>query len=277
MDRLSSELRTRHFEHAATEPEIELPAGDVTEGVVRVGNTVRRPHQPQSYAVAAYLDHLETVGFDASPRFLGRDSQGRDVLTFLEGDVAEAKLEPWVLADRLLVSVALLVRRLHDASIGYQPLEHFPPSPFTLHRAELVTHLDVTPQNVVTNGGEATGLIDFDLAGPSTRLIDSLNAAMHWVPLRDPVDLDDVAVDIDQFARLRLFADAYGWQQSEREALPRFAAARATASWRRMKFRAENDGGGWARMWSEGVGDLILRRRAWLLSKEPAILRALLN
>ena len=39
--------------------EIELPKGDVTEGVVRIGDTVRRPHQPTSDGVAAYLGYLE--------------------------------------------------------------------------------------------------------------------------------------------------------------------------------------------------------------------------
>ena len=33
-----------------------MPASDVTDGVVRVGGTILRPHQPQSLAVAAYLD-----------------------------------------------------------------------------------------------------------------------------------------------------------------------------------------------------------------------------
>lgn len=49
-------------------PDVELmPAGDVTEGVVRVGGTIRRPHQSQSYAVADYLDWLEDAGFEGSP------------------------------------------------------------------------------------------------------------------------------------------------------------------------------------------------------------------
>src|SRR4051794_39073067 len=58
---------------ADVEVEVALPKGDVTEGVVRVGDTVRRPHQPQSSAVAGYLDHLASAGFAASPRYLGRD------------------------------------------------------------------------------------------------------------------------------------------------------------------------------------------------------------
>jgi hypothetical protein len=31
-----------------------------------------------------------------------------------------------------------------------------------------------------------------------------------------------------------------------------------------MKQRAELLGGGWQRMWDDGVGDLIKRRQAWL-------------
>jgi hypothetical protein len=49
-----------------------MPVGDVTEGVVRVGGTIRRPHQPQSFAVAEYLDWLEDAGSGGSPRLLGR-------------------------------------------------------------------------------------------------------------------------------------------------------------------------------------------------------------
>jgi hypothetical protein len=39
--------------------------------------------------VADYLDWLEDAGFEGSPRFLGRDAAGRDVLTFLSGVCAD--------------------------------------------------------------------------------------------------------------------------------------------------------------------------------------------
>ncbi len=83
--------------------EEELPREDVTEGVVRVGATVRRPAQPQSAAVADYLLHLEAVGFVRAPRFLGRDRSGRDVLDHLEGEVPGSPPEPWA-ADEALLS-----------------------------------------------------------------------------------------------------------------------------------------------------------------------------
>ena len=42
-----------HVPAAGEASDVELmPAGDVTDGVVRVGGTIRRPHQPQSPAVA---------------------------------------------------------------------------------------------------------------------------------------------------------------------------------------------------------------------------------
>lgn len=255
-------------------PEVAMPAGDVTEGVVRVGATVRRPHQPSSFAVAGYLDHLEDAGFTASPRFLGRDTAGRDVLTFIEGAVPAKETEPWVLSPELLASVGRLLRSLHNVSAGYDPSsEPFPPRPVRQDPFELVTHLDVTPENVVVRNGQATGLIDFDLAGPSTRYIDSFNTAMHWVKLKEP----GAWAGVDQLDRLRIFADSYGWTAAERRRLPEFGADRAGLIWKRMEFNAVHAGGGWARMWSEGVGDVILRRRAWLLGQADVIRSALLD
>ncbi len=260
-----------------------MPAGDVTEGVVRVGRTIRRPHQPQSLAVAGYLDWLEDAGFEGSPRYLGRDGQGRDVLTFEPGRCAGPVPGDWVRSGELLASVARLVRRLHDASAGYDPRAHpFPPryTPRSAVRREppaLVCHLDITPQNVVVRDGLAAGLIDFDLAGPSTALMDSYNTAMHWVPLRDPADGWPGWADLDSFGRLRIFADAYGWSPEERRRVPGLGIDAAALSYERMRHNAATLGGGWARMWDDGVGGLILRRRRWLEANAERLVDALLR
>ncbi|MGO4804560.1 phosphotransferase [Arthrobacter sp. 2MCAF15] len=256
-----------------------MPAGDVTDGVVRVGGTIRRPHQPQSLAVAEYLDWLEDAGFEGSPRFLGRDAQGRDVLTFVPGRCAGAQPEEWTQSEDLLASVARLVRRLHTASAGFVPRAHsFPPRPVRPNpsdAAALICHLDVTPQNVVVRGGLAAGLVDFDLAGPATALHDSLNTAMHWVPLRDPSDAWPGWEDQDPFRRLRIFADAYGWTENERRRVPVAGIDAAALSYERMRHNAAVLGGGWARMWEDGVGGLINRRRAWLEANAEPLVAAL--
>ncbi|GAA2126844.1 phosphotransferase [Arthrobacter humicola] len=256
-----------------------MPAGDVTDGVVRVGGTIRRPHQPQSLAVAGYLDWLEDAGFEGSPRFLGQDDQGRDVLTFVPGQCAGALPEAWAQSADLLASVGRLVRRLHTASAGYVPRDHpFPRSPLRPDPTEasgLICHLDVTPQNVVVRDGLAAGLVDFDLAGPSTAFHDSLNTAMHWVPLRDPSDAWPGWEDQDPFRRLRLFADAYGWSEEERRRVPGAGIDAAELSYERMRHNAATLGGGWARMWQDGVGGLINRRRGWLEANARPLVAAL--
>jgi hypothetical protein len=256
-----------------------MPAGDVTDGVVRVGGTIRRPHQPQSLAVAEYLDWLDDAGFEGSPRFLGRDTQGRDVLTFVPGDCAGSPPEPWVQSEDLLASVARLVRRLHTASAGFVPRAHaFPPRPVRPNptdAAGLICHLDVTPQNVVVRDGLAAGLVDFDLAGPATALHDSLNTAMHWVPLRDPSDAWPGWEDQNPFLRLRVFADAYGWSEDERRRVPGAGIDAAALGYERMRHNAAALGGGWGRMWQDGVGGQIKRRRAWLEANAKPLVAAL--
>ena len=286
----SDDPRHRRYVEPDTDAEdatpVELPKGDVTEGVVRIGGTVRRPHQPQSWAVAGYLDHLERAGFDGSPRFLGRDAEGRDVLTFLAGDVASDPPEPWATTPELLVSVAVLLRRLHEASAGYLADVAFA-APYgsvwqrdrlrvdtsgpTLPPAEIISHNDVTQQNVVVRDGVAVGLVDFDLAGPASRLLDVVNTAMWWVPRRHPADLAPHWQALDVPARLRGFADAYGLDRERRERFVPLAIERAEAGWARMRAAAEQLGGGWARMWDEGVGDIIERRRAWLAAHRAAL------
>lgn len=256
-----------------------MPAGDVTDGVVRVGGTIRRPHQPQSLAVAAYLDWLGDAGFDGAPRFLGRDPEGRDVLTFLPGQCAGPVPEAWAQSEELLASVAQLLRRLHTASAGFVPAAHpFPPRPGGQKAADaagLVCHLDVTPQNVVVRDGRAAGLVDFDLAGPATAFKDSFNTAMHWGPLRDPADTWAGWEAVDPFRRLRIFADAYGWDEDERRRLPAFGVEVAALSYERMQHNARTLGGGWARMWDDGVGGMIRRRGDWLAANAGAIVAAL--
>ena len=64
----------------------------MTDGVVRVGRTVRRPVRPHTPAVHALLRHLEAVGFDGAPRVLGVDARNRDAVTPLHQAVRARNL-----------------------------------------------------------------------------------------------------------------------------------------------------------------------------------------
>jgi hypothetical protein len=254
---------------------------------VRVGDTVRRPRQPWSEPVATYLAHLAAAGFPA-PRWLGVDDAGRDILDFLPGAVPGSPPEPWACTEAVLAGVGRFLRRLHEASAGFEPpagsrwfgtdrvVELPPDVPALFDGApELVSHCDMTPQNVVFAGAEPIGLIDFDLTRPTTRLADVVGTAIHWLPLLAPPDRPPNYAGMDVPGRLKVFVDAYGLDADRRAGFLALARRGATRSWHLMKANAEQRGGGWARMWSDGVGDVIRRRGEWLDSEGAALAAAL--
>ncbi len=187
--------------------EIPLPTGYMTAGVVRVGDTVRRPSTPASPFVAQLLAHLGDRGCEWAPRYLGQDSLGRDVLTYVSGTTPG-----WSgFTDDQLRAAAVIVRQLHDLTRG---------SP--LAPASVVCHNDAAPNNFVFSDGMPVALIDFDLASPGEPLEDLAYMAWGWCisykPARGPVAA--------QARQVRLLADAYGLAASDRAQLPDSIAAR---------------------------------------------------
>jgi hypothetical protein len=64
-------------------------------------------------------------------------------------------------------------------------------------------------------------------------------------------------------SRLRLLLDGYGRDAVDAEAFIAGATARFAGSYAVMHWNAQHLGGGWRRMWDEGVGEKIRRREAW--------------
>jgi hypothetical protein len=172
--------------------EVPLLGGRITEGVVRVGDTVRRPRKPGSM-VAPLLGLLLERGFHAAPRHLGTDERGRDVLTFVPGDVP-SELDP-AFPDDTLTSAARIVRAYHDATAGADLAQG----------QEVVCHKDLSPCNFVFRSGVPVAVIDFDAAAPGRRLQDIGYALFLWLDLTA-----DGPPAREQARRIRVFCDAYG-------------------------------------------------------------------
>jgi hypothetical protein len=196
-----------------TEHEEILSGGNISE-VVRIGATVRRALRPWSPAVHGLLRHLEARGFDGVPRFLGVDSQNREVLTFIPGEVGAYPLPRYMWSDEVLIATAVLLRRFHDATVGYIAP---PDAPWQLvhpdaTRHEVICHNDVAPYNLVFVDERPRALIDFDTAGPGPRLWDIAYAAYRLVPLTDDDDTRALGLTAPAMRgrRLRLFCDTYG-------------------------------------------------------------------
>ena len=204
--------------------EIPLVGGDVNP-VVRVGDTVRRPPQPSG--VRALLQWYEQVSFDGAPRFLGEDESGREVLSFVEGDPAFA---PVPAGDDVVAGIGRLLREAHDAQAGFvaPPGSEWARTP--VGDAEVVAHLDLFWTNVVFREGRPAALIDWELAGPATRVVEVALAATYWASIRIDEQVLAWGLPLERRGeRLRLLCDAYGLDAGERaRLLPELIAYRRT-------------------------------------------------
>jgi hypothetical protein len=203
----------------------EWLAGGMDSGgrVVRVGDTVRRPikRAGPAAAVRGLLVHLEEVGFEGAPRYLGIDDRGREVLSFIDGQVPLPPFPAWSMTDTALVSVARLLHRFHDAtaSLDQSGVDGWFTSWADPVGGNAVCHNDSCPENVVFRDGEAVALIDFDLAAPGRGMWDVAIAAREWCPLSAPNFRHRHPRDLDGVARLKLFLRGYGVTDEESSVL----------------------------------------------------------
>jgi hypothetical protein len=162
-----------------------LPGGN-TVGAVRVGDVVHKQASPWTPTVHALLRHLEGAGVEGVPWALGFDDQGRQMLTFLPGEVIGDRVSwpAWAFADSTLVQVGQWLRRVHDVTA-----EFIPPADErwftgrTMQPGWIVGHQDAAPYNAVMDGERLVGFFDWDIAGPSPREFDLAFSALLWVPL----------------------------------------------------------------------------------------------
>lgn len=226
------------------EDEQELTGGNASESVVRVGHTVRKPWLENSAAVQSYLGVLRSSGVDV-PQPLGRDDDGRHVVEFVEGVPA---LDQLPLGQDDLRRVGRMIRQIHDASESIVILD---PDDWTMllpaENPNLMCHNDLAPWNLIM--GDRWVFIDWDAAGPSTRLWDLAYAAQSFGMLFDGQPVEKAAW------RLRALVDGYKADDSLRRALPAAMAQRTAAMFNLLKSANEAGFQPWADMYVDGHGE----------------------
>jgi phosphotransferase family enzyme len=256
--------------------ELPLLGGFTNAGrVMRLGDTVRRPSRSTTPATRALLEHLERVGFDGAPRFLGIDERGREMLSFVPGAAAVEPLPPWALSDEALVSVAELLRRYHDAVPTFDPMPYAWPHPVpAAFRGGLVTHNDPNLDNIVFVGQRAVALIDFDLASPACAAWDVACAARLWAPLRAEEDVPE-PLRGRTIARLRLFVDAYAMPRHERSRVVDAMVHTHDWCYRVVRLAIAAGHRPFAQMWHAGGARRTQRTSEWIAEHRVEMHRAL--
>jgi hypothetical protein len=244
-----------------------LPGGIANQGaVVKVGDTVRRPPGPWSASVRALLLHLEDVGFKGVPRYLGSDESGRDVLTYLPGDVPLPPFPAWSMTDHVLGELARLLADFHDA------LESFPHDTCGPWSEELVDplggpvlcHNDVCPENVIFQNGRPVGLVDFDFVAPGRREWDVMRTIGMWAPIGAPERRPNHPLGLDAVARYGHFLRAYGIEPHRGTEMMELLALSMECGYRFVHRRLEQGEWPFIEMWeTNGGAAREARNRAW--------------
>jgi hypothetical protein len=173
-----------------------LAGGKTTANVVRIDDTVHRSANERSAFIAELLTYLDSISFPYAPRYLGTDDQGRDVLTYIDGqttsDLAERSDEAYGMAGRML-------RDLHDATTGHR----------LAGDAECVLHGDPGPYNTISRNGQPVAFIDWDAARPGNRVDELGFLAWTWCIQAD----GDIPIVV-QAERMRHLRDGYGHIQA---------------------------------------------------------------
>ena len=193
------------------EAEEKLTGGNMT-AVSRAGNTVRRAAGPWTRQVHRLLAHLRAKGIQEVPEPLGFDQQGREILSFIPGVAGHFPLAE-LQTDKVLISAARLLRRMHDASADVAQTWLSGWQAPTREPVEVICHGDFAPYNCIFDQGNLIGVIDFDHAHPGSRAWDLAYALYRFAPITDPSNPENYGTTQDQCRRVRLFCAEYGLQE----------------------------------------------------------------
>ncbi|CZF81884.1 Homoserine kinase [Grimontia celer] len=215
----------------------KLPGG--RDGIYRVRNQVIRPANKTTQTIHGLLNHLHLQGFHQCPIPIALDHE-RETVSFVEGQVYNYPLQGNIASKQTLKSAAKLLRQMHDASASYvDSLKGNENWMLPVRKpTEVICHGDYAPYNLVLDGEEAVGIIDFDTAHPAPRMWDLAYAVYCWAPFKTH-EFDKMGTLDEQIARAVIFCKAYGMTKEEISGLPDVMIERLEALVSFMRKEAE--------------------------------------
>lgn len=149
------------------------------------------------------------------------DENGREVLSFISGEVANYPLPDRLWSTVILDEAFSLLRRLHDAvtlddfdGAVWKTPAHEP--------QEVICHNDFAPYNIVFDEGHIVGVIDFDTASPGSRLWDFAYLAYRLIPFGEDAGAN-APTESQRMDRLQSAIESYGRDFATSEVLTTMA------------------------------------------------------
>ncbi|MBA2718104.1 MAG: phosphotransferase [Chloroflexi bacterium] len=256
---------------------------DPRSAPVRVGDTVRRAAGSSRTGVRALLLHLEAVGFDGAPRHLGTDERGREVLSYIEGDVPLPPYPAWAMTEQALADLGALVRRFHEATATFASppdpgwaMDWSDPTAGDASAGVVICHNDLFPENVVFRDGRVVALIDFAMAAPGRPLWDLAIAAELWAPLGDPARRDQhPPPDLDGIRRFGVITRGYGLEPERAEELVAVVVEERANSTANILAEIAAGNESWIANWTASGGDeRAAADDAWIAANRDALIHA---
>lgn len=190
--------------------------------IIKESNKVIRPGNVWTPYVHNFLRFLNEKGFKNIPVPYGQREDGKEIVSYVDGDVFHEGLPENLFTDRVLLESAELLYRFHEFSKAYVKNltgteEWMLPARLPI---EVMCHGDFAPYNITFADGHVSGIIDFDTTHPGPRLWDVSYAVYRWVPFMAPSNPESRESLTGQLRRMKLFSDRYGLTGNEKARLP---------------------------------------------------------
>lgn len=246
--------------------------------IFKRGEEVVRPCGPHSPGVHALLQHLSDQGFHGAPLPIALEPQ-TERLSYIHGTVPKPPYDDWFLQDEVLIEVARLLRRFHEAVKSFTPPSY---SQWNTGLSDprgkgIICHNDVIPGNVVFDSGKPVGFIDFDFAAPGSHLWDVARSARAWVPLDSPESTESYGLGgLNHFTRLRTFVDGYELCKREREEIAGMLEECNTVSETYVTSQMRAGKPSFVALWKKyDLDTLYEKRRNWFRTEREKLAAAL--
>jgi hypothetical protein len=248
----------------------EILSGNLN-AVVRLDNHVHRPTGSWTPAVHCLLNHLKTKRLEGIPEVIGFDKQGREVLTFIEGE-SGANIPGWVFEPNTLMQVGSWLRNYHQAVADFQEPNGaawrmcWAP----MKTDEIICHFDVAPRNLVLQPSGKIAVIDFEAAAPGDARLELGKVCNNFLAFSDQGD--SVALH-ESVQRTRILCQSYGWK--DKKLIVPWMIKAASHSYQRIERAALEGDKALKTLLISGKVDHLLTIRNWLQAHKQAFERAL--